>query len=51
MFITDGAGVSACSLDGKAPDTVRRSQEQAFLLDSNNRPVDVAEVPGTGRIR
>ena len=49
--IADGAGISSRSLDGKDTDTARRPQEPVLLLDSGNRPMDVAEVPGTGRIR
>lgn len=50
LLITNRAEISVRSHDGKGTDTVRLPQ-YTIILDTDNRRVDVAEVPGTGRVR
>ena len=51
LLITNRAEISVRSHDGKDTDTARWPQEPVLSLDTDNRRVDVAEVPGTARVR
>ena len=50
LLITNAAEIADRSHDWKDPDTGRLPQ-YTITLDTDNRPVDVAEVLGTGRVR
>ena len=48
--IANGAKTSGRSHDGQDTEGGRLPQD-AIALDTDNRPVDVAEIPGAGRVR